>query len=102
VPTFVLGPILVLFFSLTMYWFPAGRWDGLRTRSAVLPVLTLSVIYMAYIARLTRSGMLEVCDRITSARREQRACRNRHRSAVTRFAGGIIPVVSLTGPALAG
>ena len=64
------GPILVLFFSLTLYWFPPARWDGFATRSAVLPVLTLSVIYMAYIARLTRSGMLEVLrsDYIRTAR----------------------------------
>jgi len=102
VPTFVLGPILVLFFSLTLYWFPPARWDGLATRSAVLPVLTLSVIYMAYIARLTRSGMLEVLrsDYIRTARAKglsETAIVLKHA-----FRGGIIPVVSLTGPALAG
>ena len=102
VPTFVLGPILVLLFSLTLYWFPPARWDGFATASAVLPVLTLSVIYMAYIARLTRSGMLEVLrsDYIRTAR-----AKGLSETAVVlkhAFRGGIIPVVSLTGPALAG
>ena len=69
-PNFVLGPLLVLIFSLTLYWFPPARWDGVPSRSMVLPVLTLSAIYMAYIARLTRAGMLEVLrsDYIRTAR----------------------------------
>src|SRR5580765_4699819 len=101
VPTFVLGPILVLLFSLTLYWFPPARWDGFATRSAVLPVLTLSVIYMAYIARLTRSGMLEVLrsDYIRTAR--AKGLSEWH--VVTRHAlrGGLLPVISFSGPALA-
>src|SRR3990172_5052616 len=60
VPNFVLGPILVLIFSLTLYWLPPSRWAGFPSRNLILPVLTLSAIYMAYIARLTRAGMLEV------------------------------------------
>src|SRR3954471_3682365 len=57
-PNFVLGPTLVLLFALTWYWLPPARWDGFSTH-LILPVLTLSAVYMAYIARLTRSGMLE-------------------------------------------
>ena len=58
VPNFVLGPILVLVFSFWLYWFPPARWGGVS--SIVLPVCTLAAIYAAYIARLTRAGMLEV------------------------------------------
>ncbi|MDQ3089239.1 MAG: ABC transporter permease subunit, partial [Acidobacteriota bacterium] len=58
VPNFVLGPILVLVFSLWIYIFPPARWGGFM--SLVLPVVTLAMIYAAYIARLTRAGMLEV------------------------------------------
>ena len=70
VPNFVLGPILVLIFSLTLYWLPPSRWGGFPSRNLVLPVLTLSALYMAYIARLTRAGMLEVLrsDYIRTAR----------------------------------
>src|SRR5262245_18401689 len=58
-PNFVLGPALVLLFSLTLYSLPPARWNGFSV-NLILPVLTLSALYMAYIARLTRSGMLEV------------------------------------------
>ena len=101
VPNFVLGPILVIIFSLTLYWFPPSRWDGFPSRSLVLPVLTLSALYMAYIARLTRAGMLEVLrsDYIRTARAKGLSEKN----VVTRHAlrGGLMPVVSFTGPALA-
>ncbi len=101
VPNFVLGPILVLVFSLTLYWFPPARWYGFPSRGVVLPVLTLSGIYMAYIARLTRAGMLEVLrsDYIRTARSKGLS----ERQVVMRHAlrGGLLPVVSFTGPALA-
>jgi oligopeptide transport system permease protein len=99
VPNFVLGPILVLIFSFWLYWLPAGRWGGVS--SLVLPVCTLAAIYAAYIARLTRAGMLEVmrADYIRTARAkglDESTVLLRH--AVR---GGLIPVISFTGPALA-
>jgi oligopeptide transport system permease protein len=101
IPNFVLGPLLVLIFSLVLYWFPPARWDGFPSRSMVLPVLTLSGIYMAYIARLTRSGMLEVlrADYIRTAR--AKGLTERDVLLKHAFRGGILPVVSFTGPALA-
>lgn len=100
-PNFVLGPLLVLLFSLTLYWLPPARWDGLFSRSVVLPVLTLSAIYMAYIARLMRAGMLEVLrsDYIRTAR--AKGLRERHIVLRHAMRGGILPVVSFSGPALA-
>jgi len=101
IPNFVLGPILVLVFSLSLYWFPPSRWDGYFSPNIVLPVITLSAVYMSYIARLTRAGMLEVLrsDYIRTAR----AKGLRERDVVIRHAlrGGLMPVVSYTGPALA-
>ena len=101
IPNFVLGPILVLIFSLSLYWLPPSRWGGFPSRNLVLPVLTLSAIYMAYIARLTRAGMLEVLrsDYIRTARAKGLS----ERDVVLRHAlrGGLMPVVSYTGPALA-
>ncbi len=99
VPNFVLGPILVSVFSLTLYMFPPARFGGFM--SLVLPVITLSAIYMAYIARLTRAGMLEVMrsDYIRTARAKglsEKTVLLKHG-----LRGGIIPVVSFTGPALA-
>ena len=101
VPNFVLGPILVLIFSLGLYWFPPSRWAGFPSRSLVLPVVTLSALYMAYIARLTRAGMLEVLrsDYIRTARAKGLS----EKDVVIRHAlrGGLMPVISFTGPALA-
>lgn len=101
IPNFVLGPILVLIFSLSLYWLPPSRWGGFPSRNLILPVLTLSAVYMAYIARLTRAGMLEVLrsDYIRTARSKGLS----ERDVVVRHAlrGGLMPVVSYTGPALA-
>lgn len=100
-PNFVLGPILVLVFALSLYWLPPARWGGFPSRNLILPVVTLSFIYMAYIARLTRAGMLEVLrsDYIRTARAKGLT----EWQVVWRHAmrGGLMPVVSFTGPALA-
>lgn len=101
IPNFVLGPILVLIFSLTLYWLPPSRWEGFPSWNLILPVITLSAIYTAYIARLTRAGMLEVLrsDYIRTARAKGLS----EKQVVLRHAlrGGLMPVVSYTGPALA-
>ena len=101
IPNFVLGPLLVLLFGLTLYWLPPALWNGFPSRNIILPALTLSALYIAYIARLTRSGMLEVMrsDYIRTARAKGLS----ERAVVTRHAlrGGLLPVVSFSGPALA-
>jgi oligopeptide transport system permease protein len=44
IPNFVLGPLLVLIFSLTLFWLPPALWDGFPSKSLILPALTLSAI----------------------------------------------------------
>ncbi|MEZ5308105.1 MAG: ABC transporter permease [Pyrinomonadaceae bacterium] len=99
VPSFVMGPILVLVFSLWLFILPPARFTGLS--SLVLPVFTLGAIYAAYIARMTRAGMLEILrsDYIRTARAKGLS----EKTVLLKHAlrGGIIPVVSFTGPALA-
>lgn len=101
IPNFVLGPLLALIFALTLFWLPPALWNGFPSKSIVLPALTLSALYIAYIARLTRSGMLEVMrsDYIRTARAKGLS----ERAVVVRHAlrGGLLPVVSFSGPALA-
>jgi oligopeptide transport system permease protein len=99
-PNFVLGPTLVFIFALSWYWLPPARWEGFGMHM-VLPVITLSAVYMAYIARLTRSGMLEVLR--SNYIRTARAKGLRERDVIIRHAvrGGLLPVVSFSGPALA-
>lgn len=100
VPTFVLGPLLVLFFAIRLGWFNASGWDTPADR--VLPSLTLGMVYAAYVGRLTRGGMLEVLqqDYIRTARAKGASeLRVIFRHALR---GGILPVVSFLGPAVAG
>jgi len=110
IPNFVLGPLLVTIFSLTLYWFPPARmdwaaeWGYLRIptlRSALLPVITLASVYVAYIARLTRGGMVETLrqDYIRTAR--AKGVPEWRVVLVHALRGGILPVVSFSGPALA-
>jgi oligopeptide transport system permease protein len=99
VPNFVLGPVLVLLLALTIYLFPPALWQGPESR--ILPVLTLSTAYVAYIARLTRGGMLEVLrqDYIRTARAKglpEPTVVGKHALRL-----GILPVVSYIGPAAA-
>ena len=110
IPNFVLGPLLVIIFSLTLYWFPPARmewaleWGYLRIptlKTLVLPALTLAALYVAYIARMTRSGMLETLrqDYIRTAR--AKGLSERRVVLAHALRGGLLPVVSFTGPALA-
>jgi ABC-type dipeptide/oligopeptide/nickel transport system permease component len=70
IPVFVAGPVLLFLFARTIPLLPPGGWDGIFSRSAVLPVVLLSIGPMAVFARQTRAGMLEVMgqDYIRTAR----------------------------------
>lgn len=100
VPTFVLGPILIIVFAIHLGWFNASGWYGPIDR--VLPSLTLGLVYAAYVARLTRAGMLEVLsqDYIRTARAKGAT----EARVIMKHAlrGGLSPVVSFLGPAIAG
>lgn len=58
VPGFVLAALMVHIFAMELGWFPAAMWDGPANR--LLPALALAAMPMAFIARLTRSSMLDV------------------------------------------
>jgi len=99
IPSFVLGPLLVLIFSLTLFWLPPARVGGFA--SYILPATTLGMIYMGTIARLTRAGMLETLrqDYIRTARAKgvsERAVVWRHGLRL-----GLLPVITYLGPATA-
>ncbi|HEY3755209.1 MAG TPA: ABC transporter permease [Opitutaceae bacterium] len=99
VPTFVLGPLMVLLFAIHLRWFDASGWFGPSDR--VLPAITLGVVYAAYIARMSRAGMLEILDQ--DFIRTARAKGASEFRVVVRHAlrGGMVPVVSFLGPAIA-
>jgi oligopeptide transport system permease protein len=100
IPTFVMGPLLILVFSIHFGWFNASGWYGPVDR--VLPSLTLGSVYAAYVARLTRGGMLEVLsqDFIRTAR--AKGATEARILLKHALRGGLAPVVSFLGPAIAG
>jgi len=99
-PTFVVGPVMVLIFGLWLNWLPVAGWNSWQDR--LLPSLTLGFAYAAYISRLTRGGFMEI--------RHQDFIRTARAKGLTEtqillkhsLRGGILPVVSYLGPALAG
>lgn len=99
-PAFVLGPILILVFSMQLGWFNPFGWNTASDR--VLPSITLGLFYAAYIARLARSGMLDVMrmDYIRTARAKGLA----EKAVIMRHAlrTALYPVVAYLGPAVAG
>ena len=99
-PTFVMGPLLILLFSSWLGWLPPLGWYSFA--DMILPSLTLGLFYGAYIARLTRAGMLETLnqDYIRTARAKGASpLRVVLRHAIK---GGLLPVVTFLGPAFAG
>ena len=99
IPAFVLGPILIMIFSLQLGWLPPARFEGVV--SMILPAATLGMIYMGVVARLARSGLLETLrqDYIRTARAKGLS----ERVVVWKHAVrlGLMPVVTYLGPAMA-
>lgn len=98
-PSFILATLLILFFSVTLRWFPTGGWKGPETW--VLPTIALAGFPIAVIARYTRASMLEVTrkDYIRTAHSKGiagQAVVSRHM-----IRNALIPVVTILGPTLA-
>ena len=101
-PNFVLAPLLTLVFTLWLGWLPGGGWQGGEWPYLVMPVIALSTSFMASIARITRSSMLEVLN--AGFIRTARAKGMPGRRVVLRHAlkPALLPVVSWLGPAFVG
>jgi len=106
-PTFVMGPILIYIFSLKLNWLPATGWGGFDgdiffASDMILPSLTLGLFYAAYISRLTRGGMLDILtqDYIRTAKAKGASAPRVLIKHALR--GGLLPVISFMGPAVAG
>jgi oligopeptide transport system permease protein len=98
-PKFVVAPLLILLFAVTLRWLPAGGWDG-GWRSAVLPIVALSLPNLAYCARLTRASLLEVwqADYLRAAR--GRGLSEMRLLFSHALKPGLLPVVAWLSPAL--
>ena len=102
IPSFVVAPLLVLVFAITLKWLPGGGWNGGQWQFVLLPMLALSLAYISSIARIMRSSMIEVMhsDYIRTARAKGMPMRR----IVFRHAlrPALLPVVSYMGPAFVG
>ena len=70
IPNFVMAPLLILLFSVFLSWLPAGGWEDGAIQNRILPIVSLALPQIAYLARLTRASMLQVIreDYIRTAR----------------------------------
>ncbi len=104
VPLFVIGPVLMYIFAMKLHWLPTSGWLSSRYgwKTLIMPVVTLTFPYFAYIARLSRASILEILrsDYVRTTRAKGM------RESVIMFKhvlkGGLLPVVSYLGPAFAG
>jgi oligopeptide transport system permease protein len=100
-PTFLLGPLLVLIFGLNLEIMPVSGWDTLPG-DKVLPAITLGAAYAAYIARLSRGGMLETLNQDYVRTARAKGLSEFKVVMVHAIRGGLIPVLAFLGPAIAG
>lgn len=101
IPNFVMAPLLALVFGVYLSLLPVAGWGGGAFQYQILPVITLALPQIAYIARLTRGSMVETMN--SNFIRTARAKGLREKIVVIRHAlkGGLLPVVSYLGPATA-
>ena len=101
-PSFVLAPALIYLFSLHWDIFPAGGWQGGTFMYIVLPVIAMSLLYVATFARITRGSMIETLN--SNFIRTARAKGLSYRYIVVKHAlkPALLPVVSYMGPAFVG
>jgi oligopeptide transport system permease protein len=97
-PSFVLGPVLVLAFAITLPWLPSGGWDDFAPRYMVLPIALLTLINLSTIGRIMRGSLIEVMS--SNFIRTARAKGLPMRVIVLRHAlrPALLPVVSVIGP----
>ncbi len=98
VPKFVVAPLLVLLFAVTLHWLPAGGWG--EWNNIVLPVIALALPNLAYCARLTRASMLDTlnAEYLTAAR--ARGLSEARLLFAHALKPALLPVVAWLSPAL--
>ncbi|EGR0206250.1 oligopeptide ABC transporter permease OppB [Vibrio vulnificus] len=101
-PSFVLAPALIYLFALHWDLFPAGGWHGGGLKYLVLPVIGMSLLYVATFARITRGSMIETLN--SNFIRTARAKGLSYPYIIVKHAlkPAMLPVVSYMGPAFVG
>ncbi len=100
VPNFVMAPLLVLLFSITLGWLPSGGWDE-NWKQPILPIVVLALPQIAYISRMMRGSMIEVLH--SNYIRTARAKGLSEKKVIIKHAlrAAMLPIISYLGPATA-
>lgn len=106
VPNFLMGPLLVLLFSSSLHWLPPALWPESWSRPSewvklVMPTVSLAMVHVAYISRLTRAGMLDVLHRDFIRTARAKGVAEGRVFLVHALKNGVTPVVSYSGPMVA-
>lgn len=99
-PSFVLGPLLLLVFALHLEWLNASGWA--IPADKILPTITLAVYFSATLARITRGSMLEIQNQDYMRTAKAKGLPPWRIHFVHGLRNALLPVASITGPALAG
>lgn len=98
-PSFVLGPLLIMIFAMKLEWFNAMGWNA--PSDIVLPSITLAFFYAAWIARLARNGALDERPRGYVRTAFAKGASRGRVYFVHILRNAVQPVVSYLGPAAA-
>ncbi|MDU7693039.1 MAG: oligopeptide ABC transporter permease OppB [Helicobacter sp.] len=102
VPSFILAPLSVLIFAIFLKWLPSGGYNDGGLKFMILPVITLGIGYIASIARLTRSSMIEVLNASFIRTAKAKGLNMKYIIIHHALKPSLIPVVSYLGPAFVG
>lgn len=100
VPVYVAAPLLILLFAVTLQWLPGGGWGG--PRYLVLPVLALSLPYIAYVTRITRGGFIDTLEQPYIRTAHAKGLPARRILFGHALKPALMPLVAFLGPAFVG
>lgn len=99
-PSFVIGPLLILLFAIKLEWFHTSGWNNMSDR--VLPATTMAIFYTGYLARLTRGSMLDVLKQDYIRTAKAKGLSSFRITFIHALRNALPPIISYLGPALAG
>lgn len=102
IPSFIVAPLLILLFAITLRWLPAGGWNDGGIKFMILPVIALCLSYIASIARITRGSMIEVLHANFIRTAKAKGLPMRRILLVHALRPAMLPVISYMGPAFVG
>ncbi len=101
-PSFVIAPLLVLVFAVSLQWLPAGGWNDGSWQNMVLPVSAMAILYMAAIARIMRSSMIETLNSNFIRTAKAKGLPSHYIILKHALKPSMLPIVSYLGPAFVG